>query len=161
MKIKHLLPIFSIALLCLSCSNDKPLFKAYVVQKAGLKNMSFEPNMNFEIVIDSAYQYFSREDYNVAFGGTISKGETIYKTNNYEMKVILRTYSLLDREEYEFVLRTFSNDFKIIDSYVMASTKKDLACDGVINQDLVITTSCADGTVRTATVDEYGKFIEQ
>ena len=117
--------------------------------------------MAFTEVIDSSYSYFSKEDYNMVLTGTISKGETIYSSDKFELKVMLRTHHLVDRDQYEFVLRTFSKDFKIIDSYVMASTLKDLACEGSINNDLVITTTCEDGNSRKASIDEYGKFIEQ
>ncbi|BAO54292.1 hypothetical protein [Nonlabens marinus] len=129
------------------------------MQNGDFKNVSFEPNMQFVTVMDSAYQYFSKEDYKMVLAGSVARGETIYQSDKFSLKILLRTYNLVDREEYEFVLRTFSKDFKIIDSYVMSSTLNNLSCDGSIDNDLVITKTCDDGTSKTATIDEYGKFI--
>ena len=157
MKIKPFL--IAIGLIAIaSCSNNKPLFEVTVLDSEGSK-VQFVPNMPFEIIKDSSYYFYSKEDYLKVMSADISKGNQIYKSDKFEMRVILRNYTKLDGNTFEFILRTFSNDFKIIDSYIMASTTKNLNCDGVINGNLEITTTCADGSTTTATVDEYGKFI--
>ena len=159
MKITKALILVFLTASIVACSTDKKLFTTQVAENGEYKNVSFEPNMEFTEVIDSAYQYFTKEDYKMILTGSISKGNTIHKTDKFSLKVMLRTYKLVDRDEYEFVLRTFSKDFKIIDSYVMSSTINNISCDGSINSELIVKTTCADGTSKTAVIDEYGKFV--
>jgi hypothetical protein len=153
--------LLCILISCISCQQDKTLFETTVEENAGFKNVSFIPDMRFIQVLDSPYYYFNKEDFKIAMAGSVDKGDKIYSSDKFDMRVMLRTYYLLDREEYEFVLRTFTTDFKIIDSYVMSSTHKDIACNGSINNSLKIKTTCEDGIITLATVDEYGKFIKQ
>ncbi|WP_156340010.1 hypothetical protein [Nonlabens sp. YIK11] len=155
----RLLTLIGIIGILASCSNDKPIFKVDIIEQEAGDKVEFVPNMPFEIIRDSSYFYFSKEDYYKVLGAEISKGKQIYKSDKFEIRVILRKYMNAKGTSFEFVLRSFSKDFKIIDSYVMASSVKDLNCNGVIDGKLNITTTCADGTVTTATVDEYGKFI--
>lgn len=157
MKIK-LVMILGALMLLSSCSNDKPIFKVDIVEENGNK-VQYVPNMPFESLNDSAYYYFSKEDYKKVMGAEILKGKEIYKSDKFRMRVILRKYTQVERNSFEFVLRTFSKDFKIIDSYIMASTAGNLNCNGVINGDLEIITTCADGAQTITTVNEYGKFI--
>ncbi|WP_194851038.1 hypothetical protein [Nonlabens antarcticus] len=144
----------------ISCADNDPLFKVDIIKKNEEKVVQFVPNMPFEIIQDSAYQYFTNEDYKKVLVASISKGKQIYKSDKFQIRVILRTYSNADGKSYEFVLRSFSKDFKIIDSYIMASNTNDIDCTGILNDDLRIETIC-DGTVEIAYVDEYGKFIKE
>lgn len=141
-----------------SCKQgDEVLFK--VDAKQDRTGVEFIPNMPFETISDSAYFYFSKEDYGKVVAAEILKGKQIYKSDKFEIRVIVRKYNPLSGTSFEFMLRTFSKDFKIIDSYIMASTTNNLICNGSINGDLEITTTCEDGTETIATIDEYGKFI--
>ncbi|PRP65684.1 hypothetical protein [Nonlabens agnitus] len=156
---KKLLILIGIIGIVTSCSNDKAIFKVDIIEQETGDKIEFVPNMPFELIKDSTYFYFSKEDYYKVMVADISKGKQIYKSDKFEIRVILRKYMNAKGTYFEFVLRSFSKDFKIIDSYVMASTIEELNCNGVIDGKLNITTTCADGTVTTATVDEYGKFI--
>lgn len=153
--------VICILLSCMSCQQNKTLFETSIAQNAEFKNVRFIPNMQFVEVLDSSYHYFNKEDFKIAMVGSIAKGDKIYSSDKFDMRVMLRTYYLVDREEYEFVLRTFSTDFKIIDSYIMSSTLNDVVCNGSINNNLEITTTCQDGVTTLTMVDEYGKFIKQ
>lgn len=158
MKIKSL-AIIAVLIFTASCKNNENLFEMKVIDKDDKKVVQFIPNMSFEVIKDSAYFYFSKKDYQNVLGASISKGEQIYKSDKFEVRVILRTYAGAKGNKYEFVLRTFSKDFKIIDSYVMASTINDKICTGIVDANLSITTTCDDGTITIATVDDYGKFV--
>jgi oligoribonuclease NrnB/cAMP/cGMP phosphodiesterase (DHH superfamily) len=160
MKIKSLIIILAV-IITASCTKNKALFEAKVIDKDGKNVLQYLPNMPFEIIEDSTYFYFTKEDYEKILAAEISKGKKIYKSEKIDLRVILRTYPSKDGNLHELVLRTFSKDFKTIDSYVIASTLNNVACNGSINNNLEISTTCEDGVITLATVDEYGKFIKQ
>jgi hypothetical protein len=161
MKATSISILLCILLSCISCQQNKTLFDAEIVQEGDFKNLSYYPKMDFELITDSAYWYFDKKERNMFAYGSVSKGNQLYKSNKFKMIVLLRTYRLSDTKEHEVVLRTFSKDFKTIDSYVIASTLNNVACNGSINNNLEISTTCEDGVTTLATVDEYGKFIKQ
>ena len=59
--------IAAFLLICLSitsCEKDeKDLIDVKIVEKDGLENMTFLPNMEFKEVKDSSYQLFDEKDY--------------------------------------------------------------------------------------------------
>ena len=138
---------FIIALIAMaSCTNDKPIFDVKVLDSEGSK-VQFVPNMPLQIIQDSTLYYYTNSDILKAINGAeISKGVSIYKSGKFEIRVIVIEYFERNRSFYDIIIRTFSNDFKIIDSYIMASTTNNLNCDGIINENLEITTTCADGS---------------
>ena len=158
MKIKLIL-LFFVVIASTSCKNNETLFEVKHLNNKDKNVVQYLPNITFTTIQDSTYSYFSKDDYYKVLSAEISRGDWVYKSEKFDLRIILRTYSKFEGNQYEFVLRTFSKDFKIIDSYVMSGTFENIACDGSINNDLLITTICDDGTSRTATIDEYGKFI--
>jgi len=161
MKATSISILLCILLGCISCQQNKTLFDTEIVHEGEFKNLSYYPKMDFDLITDSAFWYIDKKERNMFAYGSVSKGDQLYKTDRYKLIVLLRTYRLSDTREYEVVLRTFSKDFKIIDSYVMAGSLNDNVCNGSINSDLEISTTCEDGTITLATVDEYGKFVTQ
>jgi hypothetical protein len=158
-KIKFLLLIAALTLI--SCKDDQPLLEVNIEQDGDLKNVTFVPNMQFNVIRDSAFYYFEQKDYERIMAADITIGEQLYKSNKFDLRVFLRKYQKQNRYEYEFVLRTFSKDFKIIESYILSNTAGDISCEGTLDNDLMITKSCSDGTSMYVQINEYGKFIEQ
>ena len=150
--------IFSILILG-SCSQEKKLFNAKLVDNGDKKSISYVPNMDFKIVNDSAFYYFNQEDYKKILGGDIKLGEDIYSSNNFKIKVILREYTTIDKTEYEMILRTYGNDFRIIDSFTISSTISNNYCDGYITNDLNVIRNCNGEKMVAGYINELGKFI--
>lgn len=142
-----------------SCSNNTPLFKVDTITENDEEKIQFVPNMSFEEITDSTYFYFTKEDYAKAIISEISKGEQIYKSDKFEIRVLLRKYYQNNKYVYEFVLRSFSKDFKIIDSYTLGRNVDGVICNGEIEKDLILSTTCSDRSTTTASIDKYGKFV--
>jgi hypothetical protein len=64
----------------------------------------------------------------------------IYKTGNFRLHVIFRDGSYSISRDYKFILRTYSHDWEIVDSYDLAvwNEKVNKYCFGSINNKLII-----------------------
>lgn len=67
----------------------------------------------------------------------------IYKSDKFRVFVLLRSIDTYGRD-YTFIIRTFNNDWKVIDDFEMATwdEKNKKHCFGSINKDLVIERKC-------------------
>ncbi len=157
MKINKFFTII-LAIVFFSCTSNNNLFEINIVENDQEHKIYYEPQVEFKSITDSIYYYYTEEDYK-RFATDVSKSPVIYKSSKFKLKVILRTYGLADGNDYEFILRTFSYDSKIIDSYLMGGNASSISCNGILEKDLTIKTTCKDGSVTTATIDEYGKFV--
>lgn len=126
-----------------------------------MKTFKYEPKMNFETLVDSSYNYLITEDYQKILYGTFSKGGKVYNSDRFDIRILLYTYQLDGTEQKQFILRSFSKDFKIIDSYILADTANEQDCEAIVTKELTITNSCDDGSKALVKIDDYGKFIKQ
>ena len=86
----------------------------------------------------------------------------IYKTENFKLHVIFRDGNDTIGRDYKFILRTYSLDWKIIDSYDMAiwNRRADKYCFGSINNKLIIEKKCIGSDFREIMqITENGKII--
>ncbi len=157
MTFKHI-PILLILVFITSCTKKPEVFRVSVIQGKEKKKILYEPKVSFTSITDSIYYYYSEDDYQ-KFATDILASPTVYKSDKFILKIILRTYGMANRSEYEFVLRSYSKDFKIIDSYNLGGNVGEVYCDAWIDSQLVIHTRCDNGTTTAATIDEYGNFI--
>ena len=158
--------IAAFLLICLSitsCEKDeKNLIDVKIVEKDGLENMTFLPNMEFKEVKDSSYQLFDEKDYYRIMVNEIKVAPPIFQNDKIKVRIFTRTSYNEDRNEFEFLVRTYSKDGKIKDEMVMASTVGNLKCEGKVTADLKIITSCPDGEKAIAQIEFDGsiKLIE-
>jgi hypothetical protein len=70
----------------------------------------------------------------------------IYKSDKFKLFVIFRDSNDTLCRDYKFILRTYTNDWKIIDSYDLAiwNEKRKEYCFGSINKNLIIERRCND-----------------
>lgn len=83
------------------------------------------------------------------------------ETENYILRVIFRNGKDTIGRDYQFILRTYDKDSKIIDSYVLASWVKriDEYCFGKIDKQLRINKTCDNGkTIVKYRINNSGYF---
>ena len=106
---------------------------------------------------------------NLYFGDTIlpktpefkNFGE-IYKNERFTLNVIFRDGNDSLGRDYKFILRTYQDDMKIIDSYVLANwIKRDEEyCFGSIDENLIIKKFCEGSpNVEKHRLSKSGEFI--
>lgn len=160
MMSRSLLIFLGAALIASSCSDikSKTLFKADLKEKGDLMTLTYAPKMKFKEIIDSADIFLEPDDFSWILGGPIKKGAQITSNEKFSMRIFLfENYADLNAK-YKMVLRTFSPDMKIIDSYIVANTAGEVLCDGYITKGLKVFKNCEDGTEYVVTVNEYGEF---
>lgn len=143
-----------------SCTKKSQKFTVKQINKNGFSSLSYEPKIAFTEVSDSTYYYFTAEDNIKVFSAEISKGDIIARTEYYNVRVMLREYLNIADRKFELLLRTFSADFKIIDTIVIGSTLEENMCEGVFDGIDTITRTC-NGKKEIIKVNELGKFIIQ
>lgn len=74
-----------------------------------------------------------------------SYGE-IYRSDKFKTFVLLRIDNESELRDYKFIIRTYSLDWKIIDSFELAvwNESEKQFCFGSINKNLIITKKCKD-----------------
>ncbi len=159
---KKITPIIMVIIFTMiSCSDKMPLFEATLITKNDNPSLSFVPNMEFKKFNDSVAIYLEPLDFNKMLGSEIKKGVFIEKNDKFSVMVLLLTnYEGGKGAKYQMILRTYSKDLKIIDSYILANTVGNPLCSGVITKDLKIRKKCNDGSEVLAHIDRYGKFIK-
>lgn len=155
-KILYLLVL---VLIFSSCSQEEKMLTVNRIDVNDGKSLELTPALKFKAISDSASVLLEPQDFSIIYSGDLKKSKSIYKNERYEIRVLLFQFYKKEINQYQVVLRTFSNDKKIIDSFVLASTKEDYMCDGFITQDLKINKSCDDDSDVIAQINEYGKFI--
>ena len=87
----------------------------------------------------------------------------IYRTEAFSVHVLLRDASnRATNRDYQFMLRSFSPEKTIIDSYVFSSwvDHEQRYCYGAIDNDLIIERTCDEGTNREVRqLSDDGRFI--
>lgn len=99
-----------------------------------------------EIKFDSLLFYLTKEEILSAEKLTFKDFGKIHSDKQFDVHILLKEGSDTGRD-YTFIIRTFDRDFKIIDSYELASwiDSENLRCYGSINKNLVIKRSCDNG----------------
>lgn len=86
----------------------------------------------------------------------------IYKTGNFRLHVIFRDGNDFIGRDYKFMLRTYSQDWEIIDSYDFAiwNRRENKYCFGSINNKLIIEKKCMSSDfVEIMQITDNGKII--
>ena len=86
----------------------------------------------------------------------------IYKSDNFKSYILLRIVHDSLGRDYKFILRTYSNDWRIIDSFDLAiwDEHKNHFCFGSINKKLIIERKCNDTeSSDILQITEDGKII--
>ena len=138
---------FCIILLTACETGDKNIF--WISEPAGQENdflfMAESTNVP-EIKPDSLIYYLTKEEIVSAEKLTFKNFGKIHSEKEFDVYVLLKEGSDTGRD-YTFIIRTFDNDFKIIDSYELASwiDSENLRCYGSIDENLIIKRDCENG----------------
>ena len=144
MKTKIKIISFLIIVLTACESEEKNLF--WISEPKGQENdflfMAESTNVP-EIKSDSLIYYLTKEEIVSAEKLTFKNYGKIHSDNEFEVYVLLKEVSDKGRD-YTFIIRTFDKEFKIIDSYELASwiDSENLRCYGSIDENLIINRSC-------------------
>jgi hypothetical protein len=152
-----------ISTLLFSCQNEKKyLIDIKIVEKDGIENITYLPNLEFNEVKDSAAYLFDQKDYYRMITGDIKVTPPIFQNETIKVRVFTRNQIVENKYEYGFLVRTYSKDGKIKDEMVLASTFGELRCEGKVTSDLRIITSCTEGEETIAQIEKDGsiKVIE-
>lgn len=87
----------------------------------------------------------------------------IYKSDDFKLKIIFRDGRDTLGRDYKFILRTYQNNWKIIDSYELAIwvERDENYCFGSISKNLVIEKYCSDrDLIEKYEINSNGRFIE-
>ena len=85
----------------------------------------------------------------------------ISKQDNFKVFVILQEIDTIGRN-YNFLIRTYDNEFKLIDSFKLGTWDEDkrVFCYGSINKDLIIERKCDDSeTSDIMQITRDGKIV--
>ena len=141
---------FSIILLTACESEEKNLF--WISEPNGQENdflfMAESTNVP-EMRSDSVIYYLTKEEIFSAEKLTFKNFGKIHSDKRFDVYVLLKEGSDAGRD-YTFVIRTFNKDFKIVDSYELASwiDSENQHCYGSIDEKLIIKRSCNNGEVK-------------
>jgi hypothetical protein len=136
------------------------MFTAVVVNDPTGTTLELNPKLAFNVISDSANVLLAPKELNIIYSGDLKKAKSIYKNKNFQLRVLLFQYYEKNNNKYQIVLRSFSPDMKIIDTFILATTKDIPDCSGYVTEDLQVKKSCDDGSEIIAQIDTYGKFIE-
>lgn len=150
--------ILSLIIIC-SCTQEKKIFQADLMDNGNKKTLLYSPNMEFKIANDSAFYYFDQDDYKKILAGDIKLGEVIYSNSNFKVKVILREFPSIKGTQYEIIIRTYGQDFRIIDSFILGSTIDGKICEGYFTENLEVMRNCDGESTVDGYINELGKFI--
>ncbi len=121
-------------------SGDKNIF--WISEPDGQENdflFMAESTNTSEIMSDSLMYYLTKEEILSAEKLRFKNFEKIHSNKRFSIYVLLKVGSGIGRN-YTFIIRTFDNDFEIIDSYELASwiDSENLRCYGSIDENLII-----------------------
>ena len=141
-----------LVLTILNSCKDKENILFWISEPNGRENdflfMAESTNI-LPIKSDSLIYYLTVEEYLSAEKLSFKNFGKIYENEYFKVIVLLKEGSSFGRD-YLFIIRTFNNDFKIIDSYELASwiDSEKRYCFGSINDDLIIKRTCNNGNVK-------------
>lgn len=103
---------------------------------------------NVERLNDDSLKLFLRNDEIVQFDSSSTSYKNfgqIYKGERFKVFVLLRSIETFGRD-YVFIIRTFDNDWKVIDDFELGTwdERENKFCVGSIDQDLIIERKCKD-----------------
>lgn len=138
---------FSIILLTACESGEINLF--WISEPNGQENdflfMAESTNVP-EIKSDSLMFYLTKEESSSVEKLTFKNFGKIHSDQRFDVYILLKEGSETKRD-YTFIVRTFDRDFKMIDSYELASwiDSENLLCYCSIDENLIIKRSCENG----------------
>lgn len=82
-------------------------------------------------------------------------------TDSFLLHVLLRIGPDTSDRDYTFFLRTYTADFKVVDSYDIAvwSIRNDRFCWGSVDREFLVERSCDGQETERATIDSNGRFV--
>jgi hypothetical protein len=111
---------------------------------------------------DSLNLFLSKDELaNYDSGTTYKNFGQIYKGDKFKVFVLLRSIDTQGRD-YTFLIRTFDNDWKLIDDFALGTwdETKGKYCIGSINKDLIIERRCEDkGISDIIQITDEGKIV--
>lgn len=150
MKLIHtILP--SLIVLILACEDGNE-YIFWISEPDGQRNdfLFIAESTNIpEIAPDSLVYYLTQEELVSAEKSTFKNFGKIHSDDRFDVYVLLKEGNGTGRE-YSFLIRTFDKDFRLVDSYELASwlDSENRHCFGSIDKDLLIKRNCADGQER-------------
>jgi hypothetical protein len=151
--------ILFISTMFFSCQTDKKdLIDIKIVEKDGLENMTYLPNLEFNEVKDSSAYLFDEKDYYRIITSEIKVAPPIFQNDVIKVRIFTRSQFADNKNEYGFLVRTYSKDGKIKDEMVVASTIGDLSCEGKVTSDLRVITTCPGGEETIAQIEKDGSI---
>ena len=87
----------------------------------------------------------------------------LHQSSKFQLHVLLRDDRKVKKRDYQFILRTYDNNFKIIDSFILADwdEENEHYCFGEINKSLTITKQCdKNNKIQRFHISKSGTFEE-
>jgi len=142
-----------------SCEHDdSQIFAAGLKDKGEFYTLTYGPSMKFEEIVDSSNALFRPKDFDKILGGPIKKSDFIVKKENFHLRLFLIENYAKGYPSYQLLLRTFSNNMKIIDDFIIASTLENELSDGYLTEGLRAVRKYKDSTKVVMQIDDYGTF---
>tara|TARA_Y100000589_G_scaffold163298_1_gene155178 strand:- start:426 stop:935 length:510 start_codon:yes stop_codon:yes gene_type:complete len=146
---KNIFRILSFFIILLTACENKERNLFWISEPNGQENdflfMAESTNIP-EIESDSLMLYLTKEEIFSAEKLTFKNFGKIHSDQRFDVHILLKEGSDTGRN-YTFIIRTFDSNFKIIDSYELASwiDSINLRCYGSIDENLIINRSCENG----------------
>lgn len=154
-----------LAFLLLNCERTKD--KLFWIEQATQHKNDFlflAESTNVEkLKADSLTLFLRKDELAIYDSGTTNYKNfgQIYKGDKFKVFVLLRSIDTHGRD-YTFLIRTFDNDWKLIDDFELGNwdeTKKKY-CIGSITKDLIIERKCDDKTTSDIMqITDEGKIV--
>ena len=146
---KNIFRILSFFIILLTACENKERNLFWISEPNGQENdflfMAESTNIP-EIESDSLMLYLTKEEIFSAEKLTFKNFGKIHSDQRFDVHILLKEGSDTGRN-YTFIIRTFDSNFKIIDSYELASwiDSINIRCYGSIDENLIINRSCENG----------------
>ena len=146
---KNIFRILSFFIILLTACENKERNLFWISEPNGKENdflfMAESTNIP-EIESDSLMLYLTKEEIFSAEKLTFKNFGKIHSDQRFDVHILLKEGSDTGRN-YTFIIRTFDSNFKIIDSYELASWIDSInsRCYGSIDENLIINRSCENG----------------
>lgn len=142
-----------------SCSNsDNQIVATSLKEKGGVYTLGYGPKMEFNHVNDSLHILLTPDDFSKILGGPIKQSDLIIKRDKFQIRLFLYENYAKGTARYRVMLRTYANDMKIVDEFVIASTIEEELSDGYLTEGLKAVSKYKDSSEVVMQIDDYGTF---
>lgn len=144
MRNTHKILFLLIILILSNCKNlDEKLFWINEVETNNNDFLFMAESTNVLPITDSLTYYLTKKEVFAAEKVVFKNFGEIYGNEKFKVNILLRIGSKKGRN-YKFIIRTYGENFKIIDSYELAEWNEEdkRFCFGSIDKKLIITKNC-------------------